>query len=611
MNANIVEANMVETAIAEDYKVLARKYRPQTFNDLVGQEVLVRTLSNAIDSNRLAHAFVLTGIRGIGKTTTARIIAKALNCIGEDGLRTTPTINPCGICSHCVQIKEDRHIDVHEIDAASNTGVDNVRDLTESTHYKPASGRYKVYIIDEAHMLSKQAFNALLKTLEEPADNVVFIFATTELRKIPVTILSRCQRFDLRRLRAEEMVTHLRNIASKEQVIAEDDALELIAIASEGSVRDALSLLDQAISHSDKDSAGNFHVKGETLRNLLGLVDRTRMYEMLNHIFAGNVAEALQELQFYHQAGADMLQLVQDLMHAIHDITKLLVMPKYTFDNTYSEGEKKFLYEMAGKLNVAATSQSWQIMSKGLEEVRRANDELRATEMLLIRVCYGMQMPDPSDLMKIIRGENVSAEVVKSDILKGEMKAELPISPVSDISQLNNVGLLPPQVVSHSQLQAQVLEFPKVAASANISQDNIMQDNVAQANIVQDNIAKPNNHAQIDDFTSIIELCEAEKEMILREVLRNNCSVISCGDGELIISDKSDFPRDLQAKLQALLLQKTGNNWQIITKSLQGQPTIAEQMQQVKHIEMQQAMQHEVVAAVFENFVDSQLVAIK
>ncbi len=541
-----------------DYKVLARKYRPQTFDDLVGQEVLVRTLSNAIDSNRLAHAFVLTGIRGIGKTTTARIMAKALNCIGADGLRTTPTITPCGICSHCVQIKEDRHIDVHEMDAASNTGVDNARDLTESTHYKPVAARYKVYIIDEAHMLSKAAFNALLKTLEEPSDNVVFIFATTELRKIPVTILSRCQRFDLRRLNSEEMVAHLRNIASKEQVIAEDEALELIAIASEGSVRDALSLLDQAISHSDKDANGAFNVKGETLRQLLGLVDRTHMYKLLHHIFAGEVAEALNGAngaQAYHQAGADMVQLVQDLMHAVHDISRVLVMPNYRFDNTYSANEKQFLYDMASKLNVAATSQAWQIMSKGLEEVRRAADSLRATEMLFIRVCYGAQMPDPSDLMRIIKGE----------------------------MQASTIATTPPPTQPNNAPQAQLLEFPKLVKNTSLAYD----------------------------FASILTLCELEKEMILREELRKSVRLISCGDGQLIISDKSELSRDTQLKLQALLLQKTGQTWQIITQAGEAMPTMFEQMEQIKSGEMQVALKHEVVNAVLEHFSDAQLVAIK
>ena len=542
----------------EDYKVLARKYRPQTFADLVGQEVLVRTLSNAIDSNRLAHAFVLTGIRGIGKTTTARIMAKALNCIGEDGTRTTPTINPCGVCTHCVQIRDDCHIDVMEVDAASNTGVDDMRQMIETSLYKPASGRYKVYIIDEVHMLSKSAFNAMLKTLEEPPANVVFILATTELRKIPVTILSRCQRFDLRRLTMQEMTEHLERIASAENVAAENDALELIAIASEGSVRDALSLLDQAISHSDKDAGGRFEVKAETLRNLLGLVDRTRLYQLLQHVMAGEAANVLEEVQAYHEAGADMVQLVEDVMHSVHDITRVLVIPNYRFDNTYSQAEKDFLYQMADKLNVAATSMIWQIMSKGLDEVRRSVEVLRATEMLFIRICYAAGLPNPTDLVKMLRdGDKIGNGLVNN------ITANAPVnSPM-----------------------AQVLEFPK--------------------------LVKNDVQASVNNFNDMLALCEAQKEMILLHHLREGVSLISCENNELIIGNNYNISKEHLNKLQEMLRTHTGKNWVINISQTQGQPTIATQEQMLKEQELQSAKNHEIVKAVLEQFADAQLIAIK
>jgi DNA polymerase III subunit gamma/tau len=541
-----------------EYQVLARKYRPQTFDDLVGQEVLVRTLSNAIDSNRLAHAFVLTGIRGIGKTTTARIMAKALNCIGEDGTLTTPTIKPCGVCSHCVQIKEDRHIDVMEMDAASNTGVDNARDLIESSHYKPVSGRYKVYIIDEAHMLSNNAFNALLKTLEEPPANVVFIFATTELRKIPVTILSRCQRFDLRRLSIKEMSAHLSNIAARENVNIEAAALDLVAIASEGSVRDALSLLDQAISHSQRDDAGAFHVKSETLRNLLGLVDRTRLYKLLHLLLGGEIAAALTELQSYYEAGANIVQLMQDLLNAVHDISRVLVIPNFRFDNSYSEAEQVLLKDMAASLNVAITSHAWQILSKGLPEVASSNSPLRAAEMLFIRLSYSAGLPDPRELLKKMQDGEVPNIVTPN------------ANPQQSTSKTEPAGTT-----------AQIISFPK------------------------------KTEATFNDLLDIVNLCEENKEMILANHLKMGVRLVELKDNEIIISEKSNFPREMQQKLVQILNAKTEKKWRISLINQSGESTINEQIEQQKISELNQLKQHELVKIVLEQFDGAELVAIK
>jgi DNA polymerase-3 subunit gamma/tau len=542
-----------------EYQVLARKYRPQTFDDLVGQEVLVRTLSNAIDSNRLAHAFVLTGIRGIGKTTTARIMAKALNCIGEDGTLTSPTIKPCGVCSHCVQIKEDRHIDVLEMDAASNTGVDNARDLIESSHYKPVSGRYKVYIIDEAHMLSNNAFNALLKTLEEPPANVVFIFATTELRKIPVTILSRCQRFDLRRLSTKEMSSHLRNIAARENVNIEEAALDLLAIASEGSVRDALSLLDQAISHSQRNANGAFDVKSETLRGLLGLVDRTRLYKLLELLLGGEIAQALLELQSYYEAGANIVQLVQDLMNAVHDISRVLVIPNFRFDNSYSEAEQELLKNIASALNVAITSHAWQILSKGSPEVAHSHSPLRAAEMLFIRLSYSAQLPDPKELIKQLQ----SGEIAQNQSTKQA-------NPTSQ-----------PQSQLESQPKAQIIDFPK------------------------------KNAVTVSSLSEIVALCEENKEMILANHIKMGVRLVELRADEIIISQDSDFPREMQQKLLQLLKSKTSEAWRITVSQQSGDSSIMEQIEQQKLSELQQIKQHELVKIVLEQFDGAELIAIK
>jgi len=312
-------------SVQTNYRVLARKYRPETFADLIGQEVLVRTLSNAFASGRIAHAFILTGIRGIGKTTTARIIARGLNCIGPDGLGE-PTTTPCGVCANCTAIAQDRHVDVIEMDAASNTGVDNMRDLIDSVQYAPVSARYKVYIIDEVHMLSKSAFNAILKTLEEPPPHVKFIFATTEIRKIPVTIISRCQKFDLKRVEMEELTEHLVRVAGKESIALTADCASLIAAAAEGSVRDALSLLDQAIA-MHTDSAGAVNIVAESVRDMLGLADKTQSFTLLKYLFGGDTRAALADAQRLYHQGADPAMLLSDLLDITHYLTRIVVAP--------------------------------------------------------------------------------------------------------------------------------------------------------------------------------------------------------------------------------------------------------------------------------------------
>ncbi|HEX4637235.1 MAG TPA: DNA polymerase III subunit gamma/tau, partial [Rhizomicrobium sp.] len=367
-------------APAQPYRVLARKYRPTDFTGLIGQEALVRTLSNAFATGRIAHAFMLTGVRGVGKTTTARIIARALNCIGppnagEGGKRKEPTIHPCGVCEPCVSISESRNVDVQEMDAASRTGIDDIREIIEGVRYAPVAARYKVYIIDEVHMLSKQAFNGLLKTLEEPPPHVKFVFATTEIRKVPVTVLSRCQRFDLRRIDSAELAAYLAKLADKEKVKIEEGALALIARAAEGSARDSLSLLDQAIAHGEGEM-----ITAETVRQMLGLADRGRVLDIFEKLMGAQVSEALTDLQALYDAGADPLAVMQDLLETTHFLTRVKVAPAAQGFFDGGSGEARRAAELAAKLSVAALTRAWQILLKGLFEVRDATRPISACE---------------------------------------------------------------------------------------------------------------------------------------------------------------------------------------------------------------------------------------
>jgi len=384
---------MSEDAAA--YRVLARKYRPQTFEALIGQEAMVRTLANAISSGRLAHAFILTGVRGVGKTTTARLIARALNCIGADGAGD-PTTEPCGVCEPCTAIAESRHVDVLEMDAASRTGVDDIREIIDGVQYAPVSARYKIYIVDEVHMLSKSAFNALLKTLEEPPEHVIFIFATTEIRKLPVTVLSRCQRFDLRRVDAERLITHFGEICEKEGAEVDPAALRMIARAAEGSVRDGLSLLDQAIAH------GAGRVEAAQVRDMLGLADRAQVLDLTRAVFAGDIAAALDLLRAQYERGADPAILLADMLETVHWLTRLKVAPAAA-ESAAPEAERTQGAEMAGSLSMADLTRAWQILLKGLEEVRVAPSPVAAAEMVLIRLAYAAELPSPAEALRSLQ----------------------------------------------------------------------------------------------------------------------------------------------------------------------------------------------------------------
>ena len=370
---------------AMEYRVLARKYRPQNFKDLIGQDVLVRTLSNAFSQGRLAHAFILTGVRGVGKTTTARIIAKGINCIGADG-KGGATIDPCGVCANCTAIMEDRHVDVMEMDAASRTGVDDIREILDGVRYKPVAARNKVYIIDEVHMLSRNAFNALLKTLEEPPENVKFIFATTEIRKVPVTVLSRCQRFDLKRLGMEDLARLFSTVCQKENITIERDALYALGRAADGSARDGLSLLDQSMALSVGE------ITAEVVQGMLGSSDRANILDLFEETMSGDITTALNHLEKMNQNGIDPLSIVQDLLEVVHLVTKCKVQPDY-MDVSLSESEKQKSFDLAQKAPMVQLGRAWQMLLKGIEEVQTSFSPFSALEMLIIRLVYLADKP--------------------------------------------------------------------------------------------------------------------------------------------------------------------------------------------------------------------------
>ncbi len=385
----------------EGYRVLARKYRPQTLGELRGQEVLVRTLRHAVESGRIAQAFLLTGVRGVGKTTTARILARILNCVGADGSGGV-TAEPCGVCEQCVAIAADRHVDVLEIDAASHTGIDNMRALLDAARYKPAIGRYKVYIMDEVHMLSGPAFNALLKTLEEPPAHLKFVFATTELRKIPATILSRCQRFDLRRIEAAELAGYFTEIVAKEGAEASEQTLSLIARAADGSVRDGLSILDQAIAQ------GRGKVTEDDVRAMLGLADRGRVFDLYRDVMAGRIAEALDGLADQYASGVDPVVVLEDLLELTHWLTRCKVAPAAA-KQAAPEFERVEGSAMAESLGVPHLARAWQILLKGISEARGAPNSLQAVEMTLVRLAHSSALPTPEQALKVLQGSTAAS----------------------------------------------------------------------------------------------------------------------------------------------------------------------------------------------------------
>jgi DNA polymerase-3 subunit gamma/tau len=554
---------------AEPYRVLARKYRPQDFTGLIGQEALVRTLRNAFAAGRIAHAFMLTGVRGVGKTTTARIIARALNCIGPDGKRTTPTIDPCGVCEPCMAIAESRHVDVQEMDAASRTGIDDVREIIEGTRYAPASARYKVYIIDEVHMLSKQAFNGLLKTLEEPPPHVKFIFATTEIRKVPVTVLSRCQRFDLRRIETEAMIAHLSDIAAKEKIKIEPAALSSLARAAEGSVRDGLSLLDQAIAYDAGDNTPA--ITGESVRLMLGLADRGRVLDLFEKLMAGEIAHALALLKALYDAGADPLVVMQDLLETTHFLTRVKVAPgaEGFFDGGSSEAQRAVM--MAGKLSVASLTRAWQMLLKGLLEVRDAANPLSAAEMALVRLAYASDLPPTEQLVRHLRdGEAFAAPAPSS--------APAPRSPSPGGRAQAQAQAMPRPSPEH-------YAPPRATASAPAVELNKLED--------------------------IVALAKAKGARLLATQLENSVHLVSLERGRIEFRPARGASSTLASDLSQRLRDWTGERWIVTLASEGGAPTIHEQRQAAEQARKDAVAQEPFVRAVLDTFPGAEIVAVR
>jgi DNA polymerase-3 subunit gamma/tau len=551
------------------YQVLARKYRPETFVDLVGQEAMVRTLKNAFEADRIAQAFMMTGIRGTGKTTTARIIAKGMNCIGPDGTGK-PTTEPCGQCEHCTAIMQGRHVDVMEMDAASNTGVANIREIIDSVHYRAASARYKVYIIDEVHMLSTGAFNALLKTLEEPPAHVKFIFATTEIRKVPVTVLSRCQRFDLRRIEPEVMIALMQKIAGAENTQIADDALALIARAAEGSARDATSLLDQAISH------GAGETSADQVRAMLGLADRGRVLDLIDMVLHGDAAGALTELSSQYADGADPMAVIRDLAEITHWVSVVKITPEAAEDPTVSPDERARGVAMAENLPMRVLTRLWQMLLKSLDEVAAAPNAMMAAEMAIIRLTHVADLPSPEELVR-------------------KLNNATPPPPPSNGGG-NGGGMAPAQSGGGTTSYTS-----KPAMSGGSSGGATMA------------LAVNADHslARYPTFEHVIELIRSSRDVKLLVDLETTLQLAAYQPGRIEFVPTDRAPHDMAQRLGAKLQQLTGNRWAVIVVNEGGAETIAEMRDAADNALQAKAANHPLVQAVLAQFPKAKIKSIR
>lgn len=584
------QAKPDDQAASTPYRVLARKYRPNRFSELIGQEPMVRTLRNAIDHGRLAHAFVLTGVRGVGKTTTARLIAKALNCIGPDGTGGL-TPEPCGECEHCKAISESRHVDVIEMDAASRTGVDDIREIIEGVRYAPGSARYKVYIIDEVHMLSRNAFNALLKTLEEPPDHVIFIFATTEIRKVPVTVLSRCQRFDLRRVESPVLVTHLARIAADEGVEVTEDALSMIARAAEGSVRDALSILDQAIAH------GGNNVSAEQVRDLLGLADRQRTFELFQALMAGEVPQALVKLREQYDEGSDPAVILQDLLDVTHWVTQLKMAPEAADRPGIPELERTFGKQLAEKLGVAHLTRGWQMLLKGLEETLHAPSPVAAAEMALIRIAYAGNLPTPAELLANMEGGGQAQ--AQAQPAASPTQPPAPPAPQSEPSApTRGESALPPSGPPSGTPMAASAPAGG-AASASAAPQPALEP------VLQD---EPVALATFDD---VVALAGEQHALRLQAHLVDHVHLVNFQPGRIELRLTDEAPPNLPNELGKKLTDWTGTRWIVSLSSAQGAPSIKKQQDTARAQIEAEIKSDPLVAAALATFPDARITNVE
>ncbi len=549
----------------QHYTVLARKYRPGTFDDLIGQDAMVQTLRNAFSSGRIAQAYMLTGVRGVGKTTTARILARALNYSGVEGV-DGPTVDMQGLGENCEAIMESRHVDVLEMDAASHTGVDNIREIIESARYKPVSARYKVYIIDEVHMLSKGAFNALLKTLEEPPEHVKFIFATTEIRKVPVTVLSRCQRFDLRRIGIDLLAGHFKKLSEKENIQASEDALSLIARAAEGSARDGLSILDQAMA------MGNGEITADTVRSMLGLADRMRVFDLIETVFKGDAGRSLELLDALYRDGAEPGQLLGDLAESVHLMTRMKVGAVGAADQTLSEAERSKAQQMAEKLSMPLLGRAWQMLLKGVGEVDSAPQPIAAVEMILVRMAYASDLPPPDEIIRGLGNGNTSR----------------PPSGGGNAPQTNGGGHRMEVVAGGGQRNhqpaAQTAPEPEVVVARG---------------------------PKLDSFEAVVAYIAEQRDIKLKLDLEVYGRLVQFSHGRIELQLGPEAPKNLANDLGHKLSQWTGERWVVALSREQGQKTIAEKRNEREAANLIKIKEHPVFLEFMQHFPDAEILKIR
>ena len=581
------------------YRVLARKYRPTNFSDLIGQDALVRTVTNAIRTGRLAHAFLLTGVRGVGKTSTARILARALNCTGAGGEEGGggPTAEPCGVCEHCQAIAEDRHVDVMEMDAASRTGVDDIRELIDGVRYRPTSARYKVYIVDEVHMLSKQAFNALLKTLEEPPPHAKFIFATTEVRRLPVTVLSRCQRFDLRRVDAATLAAHFQAVAEKENAEIAEGAIRLIARAADGSVRDGLSLLDQAIAHG----AG---AMGEAeVRDMLGLADRERVFELFAAVMKGETASALDLLGEQYRAGADPIAVLEDMLELTHWLTRVKLVPAVANDPGIPEIERRQGQEMTAQLAMPELTRAWQMLLKGLSEARSAPHGLMAVEMALVRLAYAADLPSPADALRALDGASPTAAPAKATA-----QPPAPPAPPAPVSVAEGASPAAPRGAPEPTAESSGSQTALAEDRAPEQAEPVEQQPEAQAG---ETIADQAPDSGVTCFGDVVALAGQHREMNLRHWLVSDVHLVRFSPGHIELRQNEVVLKPLAGELGEKLQAWTGRRWMVALSEEPGEPTLEEQAEAKVAAKLRAAEDDPLVRQVLKIFPDAQIAGLR